>query len=521
MPNNNELEFSLPDETEEPHPLSKPSEPVEIADYISPRNRNLGYLFTADRALYYHQILVSLLRFRRAHELEPLHEDLYKDVEDAQSSFSVDGTYDRDQFTSDIKQLRTWKLIKERFELERLRGYQDTHRRKYRYSLLPETRAFLEWLEERASEDLDDSGEDTRNLLETVVSAIKELKRALHNVKEDNAKEGYARRALFQLTITDELTHTINNNLISFNERMYGFLMADFSVETARQILDELRVFVEEFLRQIYALRSEIIDNLYALDVPRYQNKILLSLETLKEERKQSVHLIRREINPERMVAIPARLIDVYKEDGQLDQLCRRISKTAKHVWRRLYLHLREKDRKNHRLHDLRARISEIATLEADDVPYTFLFKLISPVQIAVDPNYWSEDEKARPPQPRVYKGRHREVPVKPLGRKKLRGKSARDLEEQQMEKLVTWINEKVMVEKRENTRISDDHFTEFEDLVQMIRLIKAGKLNNGRKLAGAGFWLSHLEGRDQLQALDYTLEIDPIVINRGEKYGK
>ena len=48
------------------------------------RNRNLGFLFTAERGIFYIQILYRLLCFRREHELEPLNEEIYREVRGAQ-----------------------------------------------------------------------------------------------------------------------------------------------------------------------------------------------------------------------------------------------------------------------------------------------------------------------------------------------------------------------------------------------------------------------------------------------------
>ncbi|MDP8287478.1 MAG: DUF2397 family protein [Candidatus Electryonea clarkiae] len=491
-----------------------------VTALVSQRNRAIGHLLTADRSLYYLHILFSLLRFRRAHELEPLHEDLYDNIYADQTALNDAGTYEPEQFNGDINQLKKWNLISERIELERLRGYQDTRRKKYRYSLTLETRAFLEWIEDRAHDDLEESGADTRNQLETVLSGLNELRRVLHHVGTKRGDEGDARRVLYQLDSVNEHTHVITGNLISFNERMYGFLMTDFALNDAKQILDELRIFVEEFLNQIYQRRETILGNLAGLNSSQSRKKIQLSLELMEKERKRSAHLLRQNINHAQLEAIPGRLLGFYSEDGQLDQLCRRIKKTARQVWHRLYLRLRERERKSHRLQDLRQRIKEIATMNPEDVPHKFLFELISPTQIAVDPNYWTSMEKASPPQPRLYKGRQKETPIEPLRSKKRSAESARALEQQQMEQLVQWLKEKVIRGNQENVPVTDTFFESFEDLAQTMQLIKTGKLAKGKKLANTGFSIIEGKGQDQLHAGKYSLELRPLIISRGMKHG-
>lgn len=110
------------------------------------RCRQLGHLLLADRAVFYVQILHRMLEFRRQHELEPLHDDLSNAVR-APLENAASEPYTTDTFSQDIRQLQLWNLITCRIEKERLRGYRDTRRRKFRYRLADEATAFLLWLE--------------------------------------------------------------------------------------------------------------------------------------------------------------------------------------------------------------------------------------------------------------------------------------------------------------------------------------------------------------------------------------
>ena len=87
------------------------------AGLILQRNRDLGNLLTAERAVFYVQILHSLLQFRLAHELEPLHEYLFDEVQREQADLSADSEYSSAQYAIDVRQLLAWKLIDERLEL--------------------------------------------------------------------------------------------------------------------------------------------------------------------------------------------------------------------------------------------------------------------------------------------------------------------------------------------------------------------------------------------------------------------
>ena len=67
----------------------------EAAVLVTSRKSALGYLLNADRAVYYVQILYRLLLFRREHELEPLYEDVYLGVTNAQRALEGAGLFAR------------------------------------------------------------------------------------------------------------------------------------------------------------------------------------------------------------------------------------------------------------------------------------------------------------------------------------------------------------------------------------------------------------------------------------------
>ena len=102
----------------------------ETKDWLSARALTLGNMLSSERAAEYVSCLRALAQFREEHEPEPLHEDVELKVcgEDA-DAFAVSA------FKSDIRQLKEWGLIAERIEKERLRGYRDNRRTKFRYRI--------------------------------------------------------------------------------------------------------------------------------------------------------------------------------------------------------------------------------------------------------------------------------------------------------------------------------------------------------------------------------------------------
>jgi len=490
------------------------------AELVRRRNGQLGNLLNAERGVFYVQILYGMLRFRRAHELEPLHDDLFAAVQPAQLAMGGDG-YDADRFREDMAALLEWKLINQRIELERLRGYRDARRKKFRYTLSDESVAFLDWLEERLRDDLEERGADTRNLLEAVCSALSELNRVLYRVQTANAQEGDARRALFQLGNIDTLTHDVSDGLVSLNARMYGFVLRPYTVAEARQILRELESFVEAFLRQIYKLRGEIIASLDKVSGDRALQKIRFCIDEMEEERRKSPHLLRRLGDPTTISHVPATLTEFFREDGTLDILCRRINVTATSVWRKLHLHLRELERKNHRLEDLRTRINEIAALPQDILPSNFLFELIAPVQICTDPQYWDEHQQADPPEPRRSTGRKGERELTPLSKKIANNGPVRTTEQKRLAQLQEWLDARVITPTQASALLAHGQFYAFYDLARVMELVKTGKLGRGRKLASIGYKLHSEEGSDTIIADEYALTLPTLRVIRGEHDGR
>ena len=150
----------------------------ETRTLLENRATTLGSLLASERAVEYVACLRAFVDFRERHEPEPLHEDIETAVcgEDASPAA-------RAAFKSDIRQLKGWGLVEERIEKERLRGYRDTRRTKFRYKLCDDAAAFVEWLKERRAHDLDpSSGDETGHLLDIQRSLLAELRRMVRKV---------------------------------------------------------------------------------------------------------------------------------------------------------------------------------------------------------------------------------------------------------------------------------------------------------------------------------------------------
>lgn len=459
------------------------------AALLARRNVHTGSLLTSERAAFYLNILYRILLFKRDYELEPLYDDIYNGVHPAQ--LTLDPNYSQDQFRSDIRQLSLWDLVDYRIEKQRLRGYRDNRKRKFRYRLKSETIHFLEWLEQRCLDDMQSRGNDTRDLLGETRGSLGELLRLLYSFKiGGEEQEDTARRVLFQLFKAGDLCQEISASLADFNGRLLFFLVQHYQIEEVRKLILEIESYVETFLKQTYSLRVEIVPLLEKLRKKQIVSKILECYRIMEVERLRTPNLLqsRRNIN---ISNIPENLLLFFEEQGGLDKLLQRINNSSMHVWQKLRSHLRELERKNNRLQDIRYRIEELATLPNNDSALKFMNNLLAQPQNRFDPNYWDSIEKAEPPEPRKRIAGKTGFPKQYLNKKKTSGKPVQSMDEAQLKMLKEWLQEKIPLNDNNEGVLSAADFDRFEDFMRIIELARSGLLADGKRLARLEYALS------------------------------
>jgi hypothetical protein len=481
---------------------------------IADRNPNLGNCIGSERALYYCHIVYRMLLFRREHELEPLHEDLYRAVRDAQETIGGE-PYLPDQYVSDINNLHEWKLITVRLEKERIKGYKDTRRTKFRYGLTNETLHFLVWLEERLLDDIEERISDARDLLEEVAGTIKELARfirILHNHDRD-PDENEARRILYQINKLDQLSHDVGTTLSEFNARLLGFLVCDYNIDMLRGLLNSLNNYVEKYMSRIGSLRETLLPDLKKVNGPKSRNRIEAAKKIMDRERLSAPHEFRSRSENADPLEIPSLLIRFYKDNGVLDTICHRINGSALRVWRRMSTHLKELERKSHRIEDLRERMMELATQSPEYVPVEWLQLLLSWSHFRGDMHHWDESEMADPPRPRKSSWKHRQSPVLFLGQKRRGEGAVQSMEQTRLKLLKDWIEARITVAGGWN--LSDGPYNGLPDFQNVMDLVRAGLLGNGKKLRSIDFTLTPLERETALQAQTMSLRGNDMAIDR------
>ncbi len=452
-----------------------------------------------------------MLLFKRDYELEPLYEDIYNSVHSAQSVLNQD--YNQDQFRTDLGQLTRWELVDFRIEKQRLRGYRDNRKGKFRYRLKNETIHFLEWLEQRCLDDMQSRGNDTRDLLGETRGSLGELLRLLHSFKtEGKQQEDTARRVLFQLFKSEDLCQEISAGLVDFNGRLLFFLIQHYQIDKVRKLILEIESYVETFLKQTYSLRIEIVPLIKRLQKEKNINKILLCHQIMEAERLRTPNLLqsRRNVN---ISSIPGNLHVFFEEQGGLDRLLQRINNSSMHVWQKLRSHLRELERKNNRLQDISYRIEELAGLAENNCGLGFMNDLLSQPLNRFDPHYWDNIEKAEPPQPRKPMTAATSFPKQYLRSKKAGEKVVESMDEARLMMLKEWVQQKIPFNTVGAGRLSAAKFDCFEDFMWVIELARAGMLGGGKRLARLEYELSPEERRIVQSLADQSLSSPEITV--------
>ncbi|MBO1322920.1 hypothetical protein [Acanthopleuribacter pedis] len=442
------------------------------------RRASLANLLAAPRALYYLNILYRLRLFRNDHELEPLYEDLFEAVEVAQTHCGG-AAYSRDQFREDMTALRDWTLVDERIEKQRIRGYRDNRKTKYRYSLDDETLQFLVWLEDRLQDDLEGRGADTRNQLEDAGGALRELLRLLRKFQGAAADEENARRILYQLSRLDAICTDINSGLAELNARLIAFATLSYNLEEVKGILSELETYVDRFLQQVRRLRHDILTQLEQLEP--LDKRLARAYDLMESQRRKTPHLMRHHnLHPDQA---RKRLTRFFREGGSLDQSCVRLGQSSLAALRKMYTHLREMERKSHRLEDLADRLTELSRFDPDQVPTEFFVALISSAHGRFNMSPYEGGEKMNPPAVPVLQKVRKQPPKRYMRAAKTNDEPVVTMEEARLQALRVWLEAKVLAANGSG-RVGSGSFDEFDDFPRIVALAKAGFLGNGRKLA-------------------------------------
>jgi len=443
---------------------------------------------------------------RRAHELEPLHEDLYRRVVRAQTV--RDPGYSPESFAQDLTQLAGWGALERMAETLRIRGYRDNRRERFRYRLSEDAVALLEWLEARLQARLQGRLRDSRDRLTDVLGHLRETLRLLDEWRRGEHEPERARRAIYLLSALDDAVHDISTELLEFRGGMLGFAASPYDPVALREILDWLERYVSIYLARVEALRADILGRVDVLAQPRYRRALAECREMLATE----LALTPRELRASAPLRSTDELLDAqtpfFASGGGLAQLCQRIDDSARGVLRKMHRHLRDVERRSARLLDLRARLTELAGLEAESDPRlaTFTRALVGSAHVRLDRRAPPADARVVPPLPRTHKAPTPGSISRPLRPKSLAAEEARALRAKREAELRVWLETRLM-QGHERVVLSRAELAEPEAPRRWLDVARAQLLAGGRGLSRLGVSIRAREGTTRLGGADIGVE--------------
>jgi len=463
-------------------------------------------LLTAERTDAYLTLLYGMLIMRRSHELEPLHEDLYRRVIRAQNA--RDPGYTPESFAQDLAQLADWGALERTAETLRIRGYRDNRRERFRYRLSEDAVALLEWLEARLQARLQGRLRDSRDRLTDVLGHLRETLRLLDEWRRGEHGSERARRAIYLLSALDDAVHDISAELLDFRGGMLGFAARPYDPVALREVLDWLERYVSVYLARVEELRTDILGRVEVLAQPRYRRALAECREALAAE----LALTPRELRSSAPLRSTDELIDVqapfFAAAGGLAQLCQRIDDSARAVLRKMHRHLRDLERRSARLLDLRARLAEVAALEAepDARLAAFTRALVGSAHLRLDRRTPLADARALPPLPRTHKASPAEATSRPLRPKSLAAEEARALRAKREAELRGWLEAHVL-HGRDRVALSRAELAGPEAPRRWLDVVRAQLLGGGRGLPRLGVSIQAREGTARLGGPEVGVE--------------
>lgn len=499
-------------------PLAAPPEagPSEIQKeangLLDGRNPNLGNLIVSPKASSYVAILCAFADFRREHEFEPLFEDLQEKTCGESSDAAS-----RMEFTGNLTQLHDWGLVESRVEKERVRGYRDNRRKKFRYRASPDSIALVAWLRERREESLHPRGEDTGSLLDLVDTLLKEASRQINRLSAGSVAYEDASDLLFRAKRLSDLSDDVAENLQKLDLRLLSFLAREYDLAEAKALVSEIETFLQRFALRIGRFRASILENAERLLQSRYESRWSACENTLRQEADKM-----RRLHP---LAVPDSreilkgLVSFYQSDGRLQHLMQRVQRSGREVWRKLSAHLRELERRNHRLEDLRSRLAELASLPEDAVPHGWILDLLRSASMRGD-SLVRPDGKSRAPEPvwekhRIGPGLDSEVDRRNDADS---GDRVLSFDESRLRSLSEWLSEKGIFPSVGGPPIplSDARMDSDSDFRRAIETASAALLGGGRRAAKIGLAGTVNTDRPAVLSLDErTLSFQELLLSR------
>ncbi len=470
------------------------------------------FLF-AEAGPVYLTLLYALLLFRRRHELDPLHADLYDEARPVIEKSIAPG-YSLDAFASDMGQLTEWGCVRREVEAARIRGYRDRSREHFRYTLTNDTVSFLEWLEGRLEDRVHGSAQDGRDLLLDLTQRLNEAAKIARRVREEGGDED-ARRLVHLIESADGEIGGISRDLTSLRAEMHAYARGLAAAEDLRKVVEGLERYVARYVHRLRELGGRAylaarrLTRKSSLDALRRAQATLRSdAAGFRSSRRDAGEILLNAVLP------------FLRPGGRLLETCSRVEEMAAQVIQRVHRRLRDLELRNFRLEEIGARLRDVAALYDDDErPGLFLRRLVAFAHFPHDPNLES-DGKAQVPLVRAFREHTQRGVPEPLRRPAIRPEDALVPEGERRARLRDFVHQ-VLLRGAFEGRLSQARLVAGENPLDWLMVGKAAYLNQGRDLARSGVQVQETEGEAALSVeTTHLLTVDHQLSVKGERRG-
>lgn len=445
----------------------------------------LGNLLAAERRQAYLAIVEALVALREGFNGEPLTDEIAAAVADR---YADEGG--REAFLRDLKQLTAWGLVAERIERVRLRGYRDNRREKFRYRLCALAVHFVAWLREEREASGEEMIDSTRRRLDTLHNELVRTRSALRKAGAGTMTEETAADLLCGLQQAMDLTNHIKAGLDEMRQRLLTAADAlAAEQDDATQIVEDLQLFLSEYLQRLRLLRGRILGVIGDLRREDCRKK-WEAAEGLMVRRLRRTRALFRP----KTLATPAdtlsKLLAFYGENGALDAQCRAIGAAVREVLAQICRRVRELSRRSTRLEDLRALFRAVADFPGEELPMPLADLLLQPFRLYTDKQTWDDDLRAFPPEPkRAPDTRRRQREHAYIASSESGESRPISSQEARLNALLAWLEAKGWRPDAEHPCHTAEAaaLTAPEDLLNLFRLGCAGALHNGASLRRKG----------------------------------
>lgn len=435
---------------------------------------NIYRFLSADKRNVYLTILNALYEERLAHQIEIFHDHLYLKVTAAVEQLTAED-YHEALFRQDIETLVDWGNIVRKLEGRRVRSLSDNSLRRNILKISEETFQLIRHLLQQSRPAQQKSLALGFLLLQDLDSMLDEFENLLEEFYDGKRNETVIERSLHVIESMDAKIDAAVAELTRLADQLHSFLDAGsvFDSERYADMISQLEDYNKAWLSRLNTVVDNVFSRLKNLEKHLCFDEFFAALVAFNKAEDNTDNLSRQKF---------ALLVAFFDPgSGRLDFYCKRVHDELYEALRRIRNYVRIRSDKTLRIQDIRSRITEMATADADQC-IAWVDQLFAPVIVPMLAAAGTPAEKCQAPLPRRSASAMAGVKsTRAIGAKKLSVEASRELERQKIQKLNEFFSSKVLQGKPQNL-VENALFTAIDDAKTYIQGLKMAISKGGRQ---------------------------------------